>query len=348
MAPRPRYWQVLQSAKEEAMLAVDLYNRPLGHRYLEAHIVHMHMAWLYLGHGVFIRDGVDFRYWQPDGRHLKRTKDGDPMTWDLARSIVELYPDENNPVRRNLEFFIPLRNMVEHRHARVIEAVVAGRIQSNVLNFEQKVVSEFGSKEGLGQVLRLPIFLSSLTEDAAEAVKRAYDLLPVRIRNFISDYEEGLPEDVRNHPHYDLRIYLVPKTGPKTQADAALEFVRTGDLTPEQREALQQVQVIIRDRIVPMANQGLHKPSAVANAVQEAIPWRFDASNTHAKAWRHFGVRPDAGAANAAGTDQRYCVYDQPHQDYLYTDAWIAKLKRELQTEEDFRTVTGRRPSPKE
>jgi len=73
----------------------------------------------------------------------------------------------------------------------------------------------------------------------------------------------------------------------------------------------------LNTKLVPIANQGLHKPSEVARAVQAEIPWRFDASNSHAKAWGHFGVRPEVGAPNPGETDQRYCVYDQPHQDYL-------------------------------
>lgn len=48
MAPRPRWWHQLQSSKNEARLAIDLYNRSGSERQLEAFIVHMSMAWLRL------------------------------------------------------------------------------------------------------------------------------------------------------------------------------------------------------------------------------------------------------------------------------------------------------------
>jgi len=347
MARRHRHWQVLQTAKREALLAVDLYNRPFAHRYLEAHIVHMHLAWLYLAQAIFSRDGVDFRYRHADGRHFKRAPDGDILVWDLARSLAHVFPDANDPVRRNVEFFIQLRNKIEHRHAEVIEAVVAGKIQSNVLNFENKVTEQFGAAEGLSQILRLPIFLSSLTSDATQAIKRAHQLLPVKVRNFIRTYEEEIPEEIRSHPNYELRLYLMPKTSARTDADAAIEFVRATDLTDEQKKALDRAQVIVRDKVVEVSNRNRHKPKAVAAVVENRIPFVFRAATHHVRAWQHFHVRPATGAKDPKTTDPRYCVWDEAHQDYVYFDAWIEKLANELQTAQAFESIIGLKPTPK-
>jgi hypothetical protein len=68
-------------------------------------------------------------------------------------------------------FFIALRNIVEHRYAQMLEAAVAGRAQSYIVNFEEKGVAEFGQAESLGQALRLPVFLTSLREESVAAVK---------------------------------------------------------------------------------------------------------------------------------------------------------------------------------
>jgi hypothetical protein len=54
-------------------------------------------------------------------------------------------------------------------------------------------------------------------------------------------------------------------------------------------------------------------------------------------------VRPPSGAPRTEVTDDRYCVWDEPHADYLYTDAWIRKLIRDLADPETFATVTGSR-----
>ncbi|MBE2318398.1 hypothetical protein DVA67_020620 [Solirubrobacter sp. CPCC 204708] len=45
-------------------------------------------------------------------------------------------------------------------------------------------------------------------------------------------------------------------------------------------------------------------------------------------------------------TETRYCVYDEPHRDYLYTDAWVRKLVRDLRDMAIFEAVTGHAPEP--
>lgn len=281
MPSRHRKSRILHAAKNEAVLAVDLYNRPTNARRLEGFIVHMGIAWLYLAHAVFKRDGIDYRYW--NDKKVVRV-DGEPRTWDLGMSIKELYQDANDPVRRNVEFFIRFRNKIEHRYSPIVEAVIAGKAQSYIVNFEEKLVREFGQRESLGQALHLPVFLTTLTEDAVAAVKSAFVLLPARIRNFITDYDAQLPEEVRNHSAYDFRLYLIPKTSSKAQADAAIEFVKLSDLTPEQREKIDESLVIIRDRQVGVANKGSMRPTMVTKAVQARIPWKFRTTPEHFRA----------------------------------------------------------------
>jgi len=123
-----------------------------------------------LAHAIFTRDDTDDRYRDAKGR-FKRVEGGEIKTWELSRSIQHLCPDPDDPVRRNVEFFVPLRNMIEHRYARMLEAVVAGRAQSYIVNFEEKVAAEFGQLESLGQALRLPVFLTSLSEDSVAAAE---------------------------------------------------------------------------------------------------------------------------------------------------------------------------------
>jgi hypothetical protein len=72
VAPRPHWWHHLQASKQEALLAVDLYNQSNRRRRLEAFVVHMHMAWLYLLQARFERDGIDFWYRDKPGTPLPR------------------------------------------------------------------------------------------------------------------------------------------------------------------------------------------------------------------------------------------------------------------------------------
>lgn len=344
MAPRPNWWHTLQASKNEARLAVDLYNRSTSERSLEGFIIHMHMAWLYLLHARFARDSIDYRYWE-NGGHLMRV-DGEPKTWELARCLVEEYPNENDPVRRNVEFFTQLRNKIEHRYEELLSVVIAGKTQAHVLNYEQACVELFGNDEGLAESLRFPVFVSSLTSDAVDALKRTHRKLPQKVTTFIRDYDASLPEEVQGDYRYDFRVLLLPQTGPKSDADAVVRFVREDEMSDEQREARDVVQTIVRKQNIPVQNMGRYKPGKVAELVQQQLGIVFTTHAHHTRAWQYYKVRPDKHAKHPEQTDPRYCVWDEPHWDYLYTEAWVRKLVKELRDPKVFRMVTTHDQQP--
>jgi hypothetical protein len=76
---RPKkHWPMVEASRDEASLAVRLYNDATDIRSFEGFVVHMHLAWLYLLHSEFTRDNIDYRYWKPHNpRRLERI-DGEP------------------------------------------------------------------------------------------------------------------------------------------------------------------------------------------------------------------------------------------------------------------------------
>jgi len=322
---------------------VDLYNRSSSERSLEGFIVHMNLAWLYLLHARFDRDGIDFRYWEKGHRRLARV-DNEPRTWELARCLVKEYPDSNDPVRRNAEFFIQLRNKIEHRYDTLIAVVIAGKTQAHMLNYEEACVRIFGAKEGLGESLRFPVFVSSLTPAAIESLKRTHRKLPKKVTKFIQEYDASLPEEVQGDYRYDFRVLLLPQTGPKSDADAVIRFLREDEMTEDQRIARDIVMTITREKLVPVQNKGKYAPGGVAQKVEEALQVRFDAASHHARAWKFYKVRPPWNGTKPETTDERYCLWDEPHRDYLYTEAWVKKLIKELANPQQFAAVVGHLP----
>ena len=125
-----------------------------------------------------------------------------------------------------------------------------------------------------------------------------------------------------------------------------MRFVREDEMTDEQRQARDVVQTIVRNRSVAVQNKGRYKPGAVARRVSEQLGVKFSTTGHHAAAWRHYGIRPATGAARPELNDDRYCVWDEPHSDYLYTEAWVKKLVRDLGDPAAFKRVTGRNPVP--
>lgn len=350
--PRAIWRRILDASKNEALLAVDLYNRPKQARRVESFFVHMHMAWLLLLHAGFQRDGVDYYYRKNAAGHFVRV-DGEPKAWELTKCVEARWPDPNHPVRRNLELTTALRNKIEHRFTRKIESIeaaTAGYAQASLLNYESEITTTFGEEHSLADQLRFPVFIGTLSHASAQEMKKAKTALPSEVRTLIDEFQSDLDSEVTMDTRYEFRVHLIQQLGPKTEADLAIEFVREDDLTDEQRETLaglgREGTVIVRERERPVHGLQMLKPTAVVEAVAKQVPFEF---NMHhfIQSWKRLGIRPEHGSADPQRTDDRYCVYDKPHGDYLYRKAYVEKLVRHAQTSKGFRELTGSQPRPK-
>lgn len=350
--PRAIWRGILDASKNEALLAVELYNQPIQPRRVEGFFVHMHMAWLLLLHAEFRRDGVDYYYRKNAAGHFVRVG-GEPKTWELAKCVEERWPDPNHPVRKNLELTSSLRNKIEHRYTgktEAIEAATTGYAQASLLNYESEITTTFGQDHSLANQLRFPVFIGTFSHASAQKMKEAKLALPTEIRNLIDEFQSDLTSAVIMDARYEFRVHLVQQLGPKTEADLAIEFVREDDLTEEERDILASLgrkgTVIVRERERPVHGLQMMRPTGVVEAVAKQVPSEF---NMHhfVQSWKRLEVRPGTDSDTPQRTDERYCVYDKPHGDYLYKEAFVKKLVRHAQTSEDFRELTGSQPRPK-
>ena len=236
-----------------------------------------------------------------------------------------------NPVRKNLELSIALRNRIEHRYtnADAIAERTAGYAQAMLVNYEATLIDTFGPPEGIGGELRFPVFVSSITAAEMQGTVRHQARIPAGVRNLLLDFESGLGTDVTCDQRYEFRIRLIPQTGPREDSDLAISFVREDELSPEQREALALLgrsgTVIVRQQLRSVASLGLMKPGTAAAAIEAQIPFRFSVYGAFVQTWRTLDVRPPAGDPHPERTDERYCTYDEPHSDYLYTQAFVER-----------------------
>jgi hypothetical protein len=348
--------QMVQASQDEAQLAVRLYNDPAESRSFEAFIVHMHVAWLYLLHAEFARDKVDCRYWRTIGkrRFLDRI-DGEPKQWELARSVRERWLGDHEPVRANLEFFIGLRNKIEHRYARraqlALTAILGGQAQALLLNYEEELVAQFGVEHSLATRLRFPVFIGSFTTTGEQALLRLRKQLPAALRTYIAGYEASLSASVVNDPRFELRLRvfqeLAPKAGPDT---LPIQYTRFDDMTDEQKAAVEDAGkkglVVTKERQRAVLGHGLWKPKLAAAEVEKQIPFAFNVAH-FTQTWKTLSVRPPYRSAHPEQTDEKYCFYDELHNDYAYTDAYIKKLVRDCSTDVGFRKVVGKTPRSK-
>lgn len=349
---RPPAWRrIVQASQGEAAVAVRLYNEPTFPRALEAFVVHMHMAWLYLLQAEFVRDGVEFRFPDTDHKGWFEKVDGEHKTWDLAKSVRTRWPD-GGAIRTNLEFFVQLRNKVEHRYSGGDESVfeaVAGKSHALLLNYEEELTRQFGVKFSMAAILRFPVFIGTFTEPAEQALARLQKSLPAELHKFLSEFDAGISDEIRRDSHYNLRLRILLEAS-TSQGDMAIQFDRYEDLTAEQRTAIDQLaqtgRVIVRQQDRPVRNQNLHTATSVISQVSEAIPFIFN-SYDFSRAWKNGNVRPSPGAADPKRTKSDFCVYDALHRDYGYTDAFVKHLAKKCSTAKGFRLIVGREPRPK-
>jgi len=49
-----------------------------------------------------------------------------------------------------------------------------------------------------------------------------------------------------------------------------------------------------------------------------------------------YAVRPSSGNANPEATKNDFCIYDEPHKDCLYTQAWVTFLTKKMADENEY------------
>lgn len=337
---------MVNASKEEALLAVDMYNRAIYKRSFEAFVVHMHIAWTYLLQAEFERSGVDYRYWNRRGTRLVKV-DGEAKKWDLAECIRSRWA-LHDPVRTNLEFFIGLRNKIEHRFDDAVALATAGHAQANIVNYDEELATEFGQEESIADQLRFPVFLNTLTEYGEDTFKKLQTRIPRKTHAYITEFHAGLDNQVRDDQRFQYRLHLIPWLGSKTEAEMAIRFVNLDELSDTERETLTGLErtgrVIVRDRHQPVRNLEGLSPTRVVDQVQKETPFVFNMWH-FTQAWKFFEVRPVSGSQHPERTDARYCAYDSVHGDYVYTPAYVRKLARKVGHEEGFREIYDRDPT---
>ena len=240
---------------------------------------------------------------------------------------VEYFP-ANDARAINLAFFTGLRNRIEHRHEKNIASLVSGRTQAYLLNYESTLVELFGDGESLGSELRFPLFVSTITGDGIKAAKAVRAAVPKGVLEWIQDYDAGIDEAVARDQRFEFRVFLLPHTGPKSEADASMTFVRESDLDDSERKVLDQVRTVIREKQVPVESLGSMRAGQVVDAVREHIP-EFT-MHWHTQAWKFFKVRPNASGRNRAATRSDFCRYSAPFEQYVYTQTWVEFLVRKF------------------
>lgn len=334
---------LVRKARESALLALHVYNSPSTIFRTEGFTVLMVIAWTSLFHAVFEKRGVEYFHTEADGVTPKLV-DGDKKAWELGTCIKTFWVDVDHAVRRNLEFFVRLRNRVEHRYVPAIDPHVAGECQALLLNFDELLVAEFGIYYAIRDSIAVPLQTASVrTAAQSEALRKLQARHFDNVKEFIDNYRDSLPPAVYDDQRYSFRVFLVPKTGNhRSSSDMAVEFVKVSD-NPDELKELQKQIVAIKEKQVPVVNANLLKTKDVVKEVAAHLGKPFNRHH-HFMASVRYKVRK-RGRFDSTACDTRYCIPDSLHKDYGYTRAWVAFLVGKLSDAVEYAAVTKRATS---
>lgn len=323
----------LVKARDSALLAVEVYNKPAVTFKSAAYITLMVIAWTSLLHAVFFRRKVKPYFLKTPLRYDRR--DGDYRHWDLDECLRRYYGnDTQNPVRKNLEFFIPLRNRIEHRSLPELDPSIFGECQAMLLNFDEFIEEEFGPKWCIRQCLSFALQMYPSSENLAQAVKK--NRAAQAAAQFIERYRSSLAPGVYESGKFAFKALLIQVANHPSQDALPIQFMHYDRLSSEEKEGVGKLVALVKYKQVPVANIDTFRAGEVCARVQKALgdpkvkrgSRQIDKFNMgwHVACWRKWNIRPCKHSLTPEATDKQYCIYDRRHNDYGYTEAWVQLL----------------------
>lgn len=313
----------LNKARDSALQAVEIYNKPARPFRSGGYVVLMVIAWTSLLHAIFLKRKLKPYYRRKNSIRFERV-DGDYKWWELSTCLDQYWAADHGPVRMNLEFFIKLRNKIEHRSIPELDTAIFGHCQSMLYNFDDVLETEFGEQWRLSEALCYSLQFRKSQPQARRAKPSAGWN---EVSTFVDAFRSSLSADIHQSQQYCYQVYLLPRTGNhRSSADVAIEWVEYDPNKPEEMEEYERLVALIKPKQVQVSNLGALTAGRVAKMVSAAINRTFSASYHHVRCWRHFGVRPEPGASDPTACKTEYCTYDEAHGDYVYTPKWVSLI----------------------
>jgi len=336
---------LVDKARDSALLAVETYNRPTARFRSGAYVVLMVIAWTSLFHAIFRQRRIKPFYRKTGSRRYQKV-DGEYKHWELAECLRQYFKDQNPPLRKNLEFFVAIRNKLEHCSMAELDPEIFGECQAMLVNLEKTLCDRFGNRYAINGGLSFALqFSSSPSPGGAVGGATQRERSLKRIKQFIDTFRSSLSTDVQSDLAYSFKVYLVPKIGAHASRDAvAIEFVKYDPSKPDEMQQYERVVALIKPKEVHVANLNLLRPGDVVHRVAARIGRPFNMHH-HILCYRHFNARPKGDAPDPTACDARYCVYDVAHKDYLYTAVWVEHLVKTLSDEATYKFLLVKKPT---
>lgn len=326
--------ELLEKAKESCLLAVDIYNKPKTSFRSGGYVILMIIAWTSLLHAIFERNKVKYYYRDKKNPRIYQKIDGERRAWELGECIKEYLKDKDNsyePIKANINFFLPLRNKIEHRFMPELDNMIFGECQSLLNNFELILNEEFGEDHNINENLVYSLQFAK-TNPKIMGIAPSNDFK--RIKDHVIEFRNGLADEVWKDPKYSFKAALVQTNNPN-RADCTIEFIRYDESKPKQMEQLNHMIGVIKEKVTPVSNLGLFKAGDVSKKVQKKLTEHYGVkiiftTHHHNVCCLRYNIHPSKVSENKRATNIDFCSYDEVFDDYVFTPQWIEHLTRKL------------------
>lgn len=123
---------MLDKSEEAFLMAIEVYNKPTIKYRLEGFAFFICNAWELLLKAKMLSDGKNIYYSDKPNR-----------TISLSNCVNSIFTNDKDPIRKNLEILIGLRNTTTHYVIKEMDTIYLPFMQSNVLNYSQKLFDYF-------------------------------------------------------------------------------------------------------------------------------------------------------------------------------------------------------------
>jgi len=227
--------ELLIKAREAMIAAVHTFNSAGLYFRAELFIVTCMIAWTYLLHAYYKREGIDYRH--KKGGVVQKTPTGADKYWELSECLSHGNCPLEKGVVNNLRFLFEIRHEIEHRSTNRVDDALSAKLQACCINFNDTIKMLFGKEFALEK--RLPIALQFVTFDGTQRISLVGANLPANIATAMDNFHGSLTDDEQKDPKFRYRVAFVPKiSGKASKADLAVEFIKPG--SPE-AEAVERV-----------------------------------------------------------------------------------------------------------
>ncbi len=221
--------ELIHKSRESALAAVQIFNNPQIGFKSEIFIVIMCIAWTYLLHAYYRKQGIEYRYFKKSGNRkiFDRTKAGAYKHWELERCLNTDESPIDKDTANNLRFLIGLRHEIEHQMTDKIDDYLSARFQACCLNFNHYVKKFFGNDKGIDKYLAFSLQFSSMNEEQVDTLASETNI-PDNIQRFIEGFDGALSDLEYKSPQFAYRVLFIAKTAnQKGQADKVIEFIKS-------------------------------------------------------------------------------------------------------------------------